>query len=153
MIVCIYSWICIILFQKYCYRTQERDRRCVREYRDYIWEIGSWGRVRSSSSWPSLLSLSTSHIMVCINLSNYLQLLSTIQVCPCSIPKSMDILFEQYMKFKSTSDYMISIPVRPSLQTFKKVIVDNVELSEKKKIIEEIISIYNNAQVPSVSVT
>ena len=65
----------------------------------------------------------------------------------------MDILFEQYMKFKSTSDHMISIPVRPSLQTFKEVIVDNVEHSEKKKIIEEIISIYNNAQVPSVSVT
>ena len=65
----------------------------------------------------------------------------------------MDILFEQYMKFKSTSDYMISIPVRPSLQTFKEVIVDNVELSEKKKIIEEIILIYNNAEVPSVSVT
>ena len=51
------------------------------------------------------------------------------------------------MKFKSTSDYMISIPVRPSLQTFKEVIVDNVELSEKKKIIEEIILIYNNAEV------
>ena len=65
----------------------------------------------------------------------------------------MDILFEQYMKFKSTSDYMISIPVRPNLQTYKEVIVDNVEHSEKKKIIEEIISIYDNAQVPSVSVT
>ena len=91
--------------------------------------------------------------MVLINLSKYIQLLGAIEACPCSIPKRMDILFEQYMKFESNSDHMISIPVRSSLETYKEVIVDNVEHSEKKKIIEEIISIYNNAQVPSVSVT
>ena len=31
--------------------------------------------------------------------------------------------------------------------------MDNVERSQKKKIIDGIISIYNNAEVPSVSVT
>ena len=77
--------------------------------------------------------------MVLINLSKFLQLLVAIQACPCSIPKRLDILFDQYIKFKATSDHVISIAVSTSLERFKEENVDDAEDSKKKKIVREII--------------
>ena len=65
----------------------------------------------------------------------------------------MDILFDQYIKFKATSDHVISIAVSTCLERFKEENVDDAEDSKKKKIVREIVFIYNNTQVPSVSDT
>ena len=85
-------------------------------------------------------------IMVLFNLTKFILLIQAIHSCPPGVPNRGHKIFEEYNRFESVSDDMISVSVIASLERFsKEMSVDEEDADRKKKIIVQIINQYSSS--------
>ena len=89
--------------------------------------------------------------MVFFNLSKLIQLIQAAQDCPTEIPRRDNLLFEQYCKFKQTSDQNVSVEVPVQLDRMKEYDVDKEDVDRQKKIISYVSNDYTPFVLPTPS--
>lgn len=91
--------------------------------------------------------------MVFVNLSKLLLLIQAVQTCPKGIPNRFQKLFQDYEFFAPSSDDVVSVAVKASLERMKESNVDDEEKKRKEMIIFDIISKFTESpiQIPTQS--
>ena len=102
-----------------------------------------------SKPWTSNFS----NTMVLVNLHKLIQLVQASNHCPLKIPNRAHKLFDEYLKFESTSGINVSVKVSAKLENLKELNIDDTTNDKKKQILFEIIEkvTTNKVDIPTNS--